>query len=432
MRRPIIALVSMLCVGGFGNSALAQYDEDFDEGVHQTAPEQPPPQGQAAPPTQQQPAEPSVDFQTFHQALSPYGKWIYTAEYGWVWSPDGVDQNWQPYQDGEWVWTAYGWTWSGNEAWAWGPYHYGSWVYFDWGWGWVPGYVWGPAWVSWRWGDDYVGWTPLYPGWGYGVAWGVGWPIYYNQWCFVGYNNFYATPINHATVLPPGYVQDTVWGSTHSVSAVRVNGVNQVGPPPSQVEAITRHPVRAVTIRPISSVAQGASIHGLHDGVFNAVAPSFRGAPQTLADSSGRLPSEIPGNRALGAQPIMTAQKQAAASPSAYRGALPGDAASRHFTTNGPAGARVAQAPGAVPHAVQPMPQGGYRTGPQAPAYGAHPNYGLPNYAHPGYGGGGYHPPLSYHPSMSGVRPSYGGSHPSGGGAVHGGGGGHAAGGGHH
>jgi hypothetical protein len=293
----------------------------------------------------------------------------------------------------------------------------------------------------------------LYPGWGYGVAWGVGWPIYYNQWCFVGYNGFYATPINHATVLPPGYVQNTVWGSTHSVSAVRVNGVSQVGPPPSQVAAVTGHQVAPVPIRPISSVVQGAPIQGLHEGVFNAVAPSFRGAPQTLADSSGHVPSEIPGNRSLGAQPIIAAQKQSAASSSVYRGALPGDAASRHFTASGPAGARVAQVPGPVPHAwggagqwptssyhsvgpsgaAHPVPQGGYRTGPQAPAYGgANPNYGLPTYAHPGYTGGGYHPPLTYHPSMSGVRPSYGGSHPTVGGSVHGGGGGHAAGGGGH
>ena len=29
------------------------------------------------------------------------------------------------------------------------------------GWVWVPGYEWGPAWVSWRTGGDYVGWAPL-------------------------------------------------------------------------------------------------------------------------------------------------------------------------------------------------------------------------------------------------------------------------------
>jgi len=31
------------------------------------------------------------------------------------------------------------------------------------GWVWVPGYEWAPAWVSWRYGDEYVGWAPLPP-----------------------------------------------------------------------------------------------------------------------------------------------------------------------------------------------------------------------------------------------------------------------------
>jgi hypothetical protein len=32
------------------------------------------------------------------------------------------------------------------------------------GWLWVPGYQWAPAWVSWRYGGDAVGWAPLAPG----------------------------------------------------------------------------------------------------------------------------------------------------------------------------------------------------------------------------------------------------------------------------
>jgi hypothetical protein len=40
-----------------------------------------------------------------------------------------------------------------NGYWWWGP---SNWV-------WVPGYEWGPAWVSWRTGGNYVGWAPLPP-----------------------------------------------------------------------------------------------------------------------------------------------------------------------------------------------------------------------------------------------------------------------------
>ena len=43
-------------------------------------------------------------------------------------------------------------------------YHYGRWVRVqDEGWCWVPDTDWGPAWVSWRNNDEYVGWAPLPP-----------------------------------------------------------------------------------------------------------------------------------------------------------------------------------------------------------------------------------------------------------------------------
>jgi hypothetical protein len=61
--------------------------------------------------------------------------------------------------------TDYGWTWIAREPWGSIPFHYGRWGYDDdFGWFWVPGNVWGPAWVSWRWSNQYAGWAPLPPG----------------------------------------------------------------------------------------------------------------------------------------------------------------------------------------------------------------------------------------------------------------------------
>ena len=105
----------------------------------------------------------SVDF--FYDSLSPYGSWIDSPRYGQVWAPRHVARGWRPYVYGRWVYTDYGWTWVSNERWAWATYHYGRWYHdpYD-GWLWVPGDEWAPAWVDWRWGDDYVGWAPLPPG----------------------------------------------------------------------------------------------------------------------------------------------------------------------------------------------------------------------------------------------------------------------------
>ena len=58
----------------------------------------------------------------------------------------------------------YGWYWDSYEPFAWAVYHYGRWG-FDpaYNWYWVPGDTWSPAWVQWRYGDQYVGWAPEPP-----------------------------------------------------------------------------------------------------------------------------------------------------------------------------------------------------------------------------------------------------------------------------
>src|ERR1700730_12894106 len=108
-------------------------------------------------------AEVSVDF--FYNNLSG-GSWIEVGDYGYGWQPDVAvsDSDWRPYSDGYWAYTDLGWTWVSYEDFGWATYHYGRWVRLrDRGWFWVPGREWGPAWVSWRTGGDYVGWAPLPP-----------------------------------------------------------------------------------------------------------------------------------------------------------------------------------------------------------------------------------------------------------------------------
>lgn len=109
-------------------------------------------------------AEARVSFAFFYDNLSPYGEWVSVGDYGYSWHPTQVDPDWSPYTEGNWAYTNDGWTWVSDEPWADVTYHYGRWVDVDgYGWCWVPGYEWGPAWVSWRSSDDYVGWAPLPP-----------------------------------------------------------------------------------------------------------------------------------------------------------------------------------------------------------------------------------------------------------------------------
>lgn len=101
----------------------------------------------------------------FYTDLAPYGRWVEHRVYGMIWVPASGEPGWHPYTYGRWVWTSdYGWYWDSDEDFGWATYHYGRWVLTaEYGWAWVPDDVWGPAWVDWRYGDGYVGWSPMPP-----------------------------------------------------------------------------------------------------------------------------------------------------------------------------------------------------------------------------------------------------------------------------
>ena len=101
-------------------------------------------------------------------ALEQYGSWRPHPRFGEVWVPTGVPPDWRPYAYGHWVYTdEWGWYWVSDDVeadWGWVVYHYGRWAFErGFGWYWVPGDEWAPAWVDWRYGDDYSGWAPLPP-----------------------------------------------------------------------------------------------------------------------------------------------------------------------------------------------------------------------------------------------------------------------------
>lgn len=143
---------------------------------------------EAAPP-------PGGSDQPFYDDLAAYGRWVFAAGPGWVWSPYNVQVGWRPYQLGHWVFTDYGWTWASDEEWGSVVYHYGRWnMDPTYGWVWVPGTEWGPAWVAWHEGGSYVGWAPL--PWQVSIQAGVGLTgaslnvtIEPSWWCFVNARN---------------------------------------------------------------------------------------------------------------------------------------------------------------------------------------------------------------------------------------------------
>ena len=74
-----------------------------------------------------QPARASVSVSVgfFYDSLAPYGDWVTVGSYGRCWHPRHVAVGWQPYLDGEWVYTEDGWTWVSFDPWGGDPYRCG-------------------------------------------------------------------------------------------------------------------------------------------------------------------------------------------------------------------------------------------------------------------------------------------------------------------
>ena len=214
------------------------------------------------------PVEVSVSF--FHEQLAPHGRWVTAASYGNVWIPGGVSAGWEPYVDGEWGYSDYGWTWVANDPWGDVPYHYGTWAYVQpYGWAWIPGTVWAPAWVTWAYTDDFIGWAPVPPSFALSVTGYFGPPI------VVAASHYVCVParqfvgVRVASVRVPSQqsitiVQRAVKTTRYEVS----NGfVRVAGPPQNKVERAIGRPIQHVTLRAqpttmaAGGVVKGKTVH---------------------------------------------------------------------------------------------------------------------------------------------------------------------------
>ena len=110
-------------------------------------------------------ARQQIDIDTFYDELDPYGQWVWHPRFGYVWLPENVSPIGAPIPSAAGPTpTSMAGTGIRYEPFAWAVYHYGRWGYdHDYGWFWVPGDTWAPAWVQWRYSDDYVGWAPIGP-----------------------------------------------------------------------------------------------------------------------------------------------------------------------------------------------------------------------------------------------------------------------------
>jgi len=202
---------------------------------------------------------PSIGFQVFYDDLSPYGTWIDTPDYGYVWVPN-VAPGFTPYStNGYWVATDEGWTWVSNYSWGWAPFHYGRW-YTDATYGpmWVPDSEWGPGWVTWRNSGDYYGWAPIGPGISIEMAYSSGYNVPSNQWRFVRDRDFGRRDITNYYVKRSNndsYVHNSTVINNSRIDKGR-NVTYNAGPDRKEVEKRTGKTFTPVAIKESSKPGQ--------------------------------------------------------------------------------------------------------------------------------------------------------------------------------
>jgi len=208
----------------------------------------------AAPIILSAPAQAQVQVSAdFRGALEPYGRWQRHSRWGEVWIPANRSADWRPYTVGRWVYTEqWGWYWVEDDEeanWGWVTFHYGRWIADDEiGWAWIPGEEWGPGFVQWRHGKEYVGWAPLPPE-EIVVEYRDRPPV----WIFVRGRDFAVAPRLARVILPtrdyPVFLRETIVVNRTVVLTDRRYAVNP-GLPVAFVAAAIGRPLRAYEVRP--------------------------------------------------------------------------------------------------------------------------------------------------------------------------------------
>ncbi len=219
--------------------------------------------------------EDTISFQTIESSLSSDGQFVtvnndeidpeniasgtegtmdedlYTDR---IWVPNShyINEGWNPYTNGRWVWTSWGWSWVSDYRWGL-TYHYGRWWFSPiYGWVWSPGRRYAPAWVFWSHHRDYDGWYPISPrirhrNWNYTDE-GRN-HFNRNNWIFVR-NQDFTKHVTVSTIMPYEKNKEILVNSKQTLT-LKDNGKKIYNPNPD-VKSISTVAVKKIDQKPVT------------------------------------------------------------------------------------------------------------------------------------------------------------------------------------
>lgn len=235
-----------------------------------------------------------VSISFFYDELSPHGDWVTVGTYGHCWRPRGIDRDWQPYLNGEWLYTEAGWTWVSYDPWGGDPYHYGTWSRSDaYGWVWIPGIIWAPAWVTWYVGDNDIGWAPVPPSFSVGFSGYAGPPVTVSRSSYVFVPATQFVGVNVGTVRVPAAQNATLLARTRPVTRFAASGgvLTIGGPTVVQVEHATQRKITRVSVGDAHTKAVPLSA-GLRGQRSNVIAPAAERAKFIKSPQAAKVAHE--------------------------------------------------------------------------------------------------------------------------------------------
>jgi hypothetical protein len=160
----------------------------------------------------------------------------------------------------------------------------------------VPGTIWAPAWVTWAYTDDYIGWAPVPPSFVLSASGYSGGPVVVSQTRYVFVPTTQFVGVNVSTARVPAQRNATIFPRARKVTSYTVSSgvVRTAGPPASHIEKVTGKHLERVSIARAKTTPTTLADAGMAKGKSLHVAAPAKERAQIQKEAAGKRTENAP------------------------------------------------------------------------------------------------------------------------------------------